>query len=271
MSSNKVINCCTEVTIKIENCSLNVKTFIELIYFLRDKQNLKTYKESFFDLKREEQIIDIIINKNDILKDNEKKIELFVTEMNKMFKKYQITTCYRKIHFLAQMYLETMSFRTALEGVSQDISCYKYLGGCEFRGRGMKQLTHDYNYLGYYDYIHKTDYYSEFYKLKNGAYTSVKSVLNNNTILNEEFYNNKLIPFSKKLSTDLFYAFDSAGWFSTVDLPKENRKKELMNEMDRGLSNDNVRNVTRIINGGINNLKERQEYTKWIKEFFGVN
>ncbi|QKF73604.1 hypothetical protein AFAEC_1445 [Aliarcobacter faecis] len=268
MKNNEILNCCREVTIKVGNCSLNVKTFIELIYFLRDKQNLKTYKESFFDLKREEQITDIIINKNDILKDNEKKIELFVNEMNKMFKKYQITTCYRRIHFLAQMYLETMSFRALQEASGK---CNGYDGGCDFRGRGMKQLTHDYNYLGYYDYIYNTNYYDIFNKLRKGKYTSVKAVLNNNTILNEEFYINKLIPFTKKLSTDLFYAFDSAGWFSTIGLKGETNKIKLMEYMDKGLSNNDIMEVTKIINGGINNLKERQEYTKWIKEFFGVN
>jgi hypothetical protein len=38
--------------------------------------------------------------------------------------------------------------------------------------------------------------------------------------------------------------------------------------MNNGLTDEDVRKVTVAINGGDNNLAERQNYTKWTKEFF---
>ena len=37
--------------------------------------------------------------------------------------------------------------------------------------------------------------------------------------------------------------------------------------MDNGLLPSDVKIVTKIINGGANNLTERQNYTKWLVEF----
>ena len=38
--------------------------------------------------------------------------------------------------------------------------------------------------------------------------------------------------------------------------------------MDKGLSDKDVESVTKVINGGTNNLAERKNYTKWIKELW---
>jgi predicted chitinase len=100
---------------------------------------------------------------------------------------------------------------------------------------------------------------------RKGKYTSVKNMLNKDSLLTQNFYDNTLKPFTKKLSTELYYAFDSAGWFCTQ------YKKGLLGEMDKGLNDVNVKKVSNIINGGDYGLENRKNYTKWIKEYFGVS
>lgn len=85
-----------------------------------------------------------------------------------MFKKFSINTCKRKIHFIGQMYLETIYFRYTYESRSSVPSNYR--GGVPFQGRGMKQITHDFNYLSYYDYVNGTSFsaiYEKFCKRDN--------------------------------------------------------------------------------------------------------
>ena len=68
--------------------------------------------------------------------------EKFTEAINKTFRDYHITTCIRKIHFLAQCYHETQRFDLSYEkNPSSTVS-----GGSFYRGRGLIQLTHDYNY-----------------------------------------------------------------------------------------------------------------------------
>lgn len=70
-------------------------------------------------------------------------LEDFTKNINAVFSKYEVNTCIRKIHFLAQCYHETQRFTlTYEENPSPSVS-----GGPFYRGRGLIQLTHDYNYL----------------------------------------------------------------------------------------------------------------------------
>jgi hypothetical protein len=150
---------------------------------------------------------------------------------------------------------------------------------------GMKQITHDYNYLAYYDYVNNTNYFTKIYlKLKDKKTDeSVLSVVNrfdlstinpnsqiysdivdifqsnnNATIKNLmlQFYET-LKEFAKLLSTDLFHSFNSAGWYVSI-----------YTKGFSAMEKDNVKELTRIINGGYNNLLDREKYTKWVKEFF---
>jgi hypothetical protein len=244
------------------NRDITIDEMIDLIYFLRDKQNYKSKKEAFFN-RGSEYISSIRISDGKI-SENKDKVELFVNEMNAMFEKFNIKTCKRKIHFLGQMYLETISFQYTYESRTEVPDNYK--GGVDFQGRGMKQITHDYNYLAYYDYYNNTNLFSNVYMVYRSGYESVGECAKNRKKaqengLDEAFYET-LKTFAKNISQDLFHAFNSAGWFSTV------YKTQTITAMDEGLEDSNIESVTKAINGGLNNIAERKDYTKWAKEFF---
>ncbi len=231
-----------------------------MIYFLRDKEKVVANREKFFDKKRSNGVIkEIAVTDNTSITDNKNKVSLFVSEMNSMFSKYEINTCKRKIHFISQMYLETMRFRATTEANSH--YCLNYKGACAFRGRGAKQLTHDYNHLAYYDYLNKTNYFKTYIKFRSGFDSVTQTVAKNkHSDINKELLN-KITTFADKIGSNLYYALDSAGWFSTIQAPKA------LAAMDNGLLPGDVKIVTKIINGGANNLTERQNYTKWLVEF----
>ncbi|WP_309609325.1 hypothetical protein [Flavobacterium sp.] len=251
------------------NRDIKVDEMISIIYNLRDKGNVKTKREHFFD-EGTELISSIGISSGKMTdSSNKDKIKLFTDEFNTMFKKYEINTCKRKIHFVGQICLETINFSKTYESRSTVPDNYK--GGVSFQGRGMKQITHDYNYLAYYDYIKFTKLYPIYEKYAKKDVTgnideSVGECIKNQSKANDMGLNNAfyedLKTFAKLLSSDLFHSVNSAGWFSVI------WKKKVLLAMDKGLSDDNVKSVTKLINGGETNLIERQNYTKWTKEFF---
>lgn len=243
------------------NRDITVDEMIELIYHLRDKQNYKSKRDAFFN-EGKEKIASIGITSGKI-SENRDKVKLFTDEMNAMFKKFSIKTCKRKIHFLGQMYLETISFTHTYE--SRDSVPDNYKGGVPFQGRGMKQITHDYNYLAYYVYINKTAHYDTYIKYRSG-YEGVGECVKNRPKarengLTETFYE-ELKTFAKNISENLFHAFNSAGWFSTI------HKTDTIAAMDNGLEDADVVKVTQAINGGQNNIAERKNYTRWTRELF---
>jgi predicted chitinase len=243
------------------NRNIEVDEMLDIIYNLRDKQKYKSERDAFFN-KGGEYISSIRVTSGK-LTDNKEKVKLFVNEMNTMFKKFKISTCKRKIHFIGQMYLETISFRYTYESRSEVPSNYK--GGVAFQGRGMKQITHDYNYLAYYDYVNTTAY-SKIYMKHREGYESVGDCAKNRKKANDlglddKFYED-LKTFAKNLSENLFHSFNSAGWFSTV------YNSSTISAMDEGLEDGNIEKVTKAINGGLTNIDERKSYTNWTKEFF---
>ncbi|MDR0332284.1 MAG: hypothetical protein LBI15_02360 [Dysgonamonadaceae bacterium] len=246
------------------NRDFTVEEMIELIYHLRDEERFRTFRDSFFNLKAE-YISAIRITSGKII-ENKNKVRLFTNEMNVMFRKFNINTCKRKIHMVAQMYLETEQFRATYEGRTATNVPSNYRGGVDFQGRGMKQITHNYNYLAYYDYVNNTTYY-RIYDRHSTTEECVEALLKRSEVareagLTQDFYDKTLKPFGKNLSENLFHAFNSAGWFSTI------YRRQTLTAMDAGLERSNVRSVTRAINGGENDIDKRQNYTRWIKEFF---
>ncbi len=107
---------------------------------------------------------------------SDQNFEKFAEVLNTTFKKYGITKCIHKIHFLANMYVETMYFTATEELESKYTDKYK-----PYIGRGFMHLTHDYHYKEYSDIEGNSD-------VKTGT--------------------NYL-----KVASDLNIAADTAGWF----------------------------------------------------------
>jgi len=238
------------------NRDITVEEMTSLIYELRDKEKYKSYKECLF-IKGDE-CKEIRHTKDKTLKDSTE-IENFTKEINKTFSTYGIYSCIRKIHMLAQCYCESNRFLATSEENGKN----SYKGGIIFKGRGLIQLTHDYTYLAYYDYKNSTNYYSKYQTRTDSSQTLV-DFINEKKIsgFDEDFYDKKLIPFAKTVSTDLNKVIDSAGWYATKF------KSSLLTKMDKGLTNTDITSVTKVINGGTNGLSERKNYTKWIKDFW---
>lgn len=163
--------------------------------------------------------------------------------INKAMKKYNINTCIRKIHFISQAYHESHRFRATFEGRSKDNTPSNYGGGYNFQGRGFMQLTHDYNYIKYYNKVYNKD----------------------EKLTDKVFYNNKLIPFTKLLATNVEYAFDSAGWY----WHNERKVNAIGVDMNIAADQDNTLYVSQGINGKVkhpNGLAERIKYVSDLKK-----
>ena len=85
--------------------------------------------------------------------------ENFTKELNKVFNDYEINTCIRKVHFLAQCYHESAMFRATYEKKPNEENIE---GGAFYRGRGLIQLTHDYNYKNFKEAMGDTTALEDF-------------------------------------------------------------------------------------------------------------
>jgi hypothetical protein len=199
--------------------------------------------------------------------------EMLSKYLTSTFSKYAIKNCIQRTHFLAQIYVETNRLRTTFEGAPKN----NYSGGDFYRGRGLKQITHDYNYLEYYSTTKGKGQKNLFkvYMLKriekhlNGrlVYGEPLDIMNDRT--NNEFISieemNKFTEFVPLLSTSIYWACDSAGWYWN---------KVKMNEVATD-TEDAIRVVSAKINrpeatndptATINDLPERKKYFESLKE-----
>lgn len=194
-------------------------------------------------------------------------LEKFTDALNKTLKDYDITTCIRKIHFLAQCYHETQRFGLTYESNPNK----NILGGKDFRGRGMIQLTHDYSYAKYYRYLYEnTENFKklDFNKGKIEDLEVPKSKENNDKkrkkVVDSKFYKEELMPFRKKISMEIKFACDSSGWKWKFDgVPSVGKNINLLADKD------DVLLVSQAINGNVtvpNGLEERKKYTILLKE-----
>lgn len=203
---------------------------------------LKDGKKQFKERSQYEELGEKLfyLNNTEKINTNEANFLSFTKAINNTFKKYEINTCIRKIHFLAQCYHETQRFGLTYEKDNSYMKNYK--GGSKFRGRGLIQLTHDYSYTDYYNYLNKTKF----------------------KVSDVDFYNRKLIPFTKKISTEIAYACDSSGWnWLLGGVPTVGKNINLLAD------EDDVLKVSRAINGNVKSpfgLNERKLFTKLLKE-----
>lgn len=207
-------------------------------------RNLTTdeIKRIINDLRKDEGLPeDVLFDKpNHNLPQADRTFERFTEEINKAFNTYDITTCARKTYFIAETYHESDRYRTTKEYDSAHTPRYDPL-----RGRGLIQLTKTDSYRGY------------------SNYRGIDFVANYEDIAN-----------------NLFNAIDASGWFW--------KKGKVLNKgtewrgyprtritgdhpyttIDLNLLADknDADNLTYLINGGDNGLKERRKYLALLKQ-----
>ncbi|MCQ4055005.1 glycoside hydrolase family 19 protein [Aeromonas sp. SG16] len=193
---------------------------------------------------------------------SERTYECLTAEMNAVFRKYDISTCIRRIHFIAQAFHETDRFRTTTEYNAE----MKYYA--PYIGRGMLQLTHRSNYKFYDAYSNK------------GILSDINMVSNSLAISFDSagwFWRR-----GKVLSTSDTWRPSSSdsivSRYSSVILIKKELISVLFSDgtkskygtFDLGiLADDDYTDViSYLVNGGKNGLLERRKYVGALKEIF---
>ncbi|OOF67689.1 hypothetical protein BKG95_06740 [Rodentibacter pneumotropicus] len=191
------------------------------------------------------------------LEEKEKSYEKLTEELNNTFKKYEINTCIRKIHFLTQIYLESAHLTTTVEfasGSGYDPGKHpsaienqntKVGDGPRYKGRGLMQLTWRKNYLSYFKY---TRLAPENYKTIISPTTKFEDMVNRK--------NN----FHSLIGEKLFLAVDSAGWYW--------RYGSVWGDLNIPADNDDIYIINIGINGGFNDFGTR---IKWAKKIIKDN
>lgn len=167
-----------------------------------------------------------------------------VKELNKTLKKYDIITKNQIAHFLAQFFVETWRGNGLIEinwrdypDKSKDREYFnERYGNNQNLGNRGKNTNDGYNYRGS-GYIHLTGRYN---------YQQFANAMNDQNIMQGANY------------VAENYAWEAAGWFWT-ELKKINEKIT---------PSTTVRQITRIVNGGYNDLDKKEEaYTRAVDIF----
>lgn len=221
-----------------------------------------------------ENEIKIFDHANCTLNASERNTKSLLIEINKVFKKYEINTCIRRIHFFAQLYHESDGFSTTTEytnGEKYNPGNHKdaikngntTIGdGPKYKGRGLIQLTWKNNYKLFKSY-------------------SKLDVVSNYTMID----------------TSLAISCDVSGWFwkqgksltlsdrwtgprdrpsylknQSIDYPKQLIKEDekTYGAVDINLvaDNDDTIVITYLINGGQNGIEHRKKCVKILKSLF---
>ena len=225
-------------------------------FYDRTDANSKLIHDRLFYLKN-----------NDLnIKSTEAKYEKFVNELNRIFVDYKIDNCLRKMHFMAQIYQETQRFTKTYEQTERE-----YFGGNFYQGRGLKQITHDYNYLKYYCHkskdVNKKKLFDIYIKKRKSGLEDVnefnKRTSNEHITLQDMEGVNEL---AKKISTDIYYAADSAGWYWNDNYINEYADKDSIIGVSAKVNNPNAKDQK--TSDGINGFSDREKYYNLLKIIF---
>lgn len=196
------------------------------------------------------------------LPNNEKTYKLFTENLNKAMKEYNLDTCLRKAHFLAQIQIESDKLNTTKEyasgwdydhsthyeyylkyqqtkqekyrrGYNRYKECIKHGNnvkgyGPKYKGRGLLQLTWKDTYESYFEYIEK------------------------------DFIDDPEI-----VARNLYYTCNSSTWYWKY----HSQWGDLNNAADR----DDVYFINIGVNGGFNHFEERIDMVKMILNFMKVS
>ena len=188
---------------------------------------LKNGKKQFVDITMYDELHEDLFNLDypEKLNSSDANFNKFAEALNKVFKEYDINTCIRKIHFLAQCYHETQRFTITYEkSPNSNVS-----GGAFYRGRGLIQLTHDYNY------------------------EKLRKALKINSTLNE---------FVPRVAKEINFACQASGYFwKNIGAKTGN--------INQYADKDDVLTVSREINGYVsvpNGFNDRKLFTEILKK-----
>lgn len=241
---------------KLGDCSCNrdltLSELEEMINTLRKSENISTNDLFYFSYCT--------------LPEEQKTYSALLNELNKIFKKHDISTCVRRIHFLAQLYHESHRFRTTIEksngrkydpDVRSDAPKYgntEIGDGPKYKGRGLIQLTWKNNYKLYKNYSN-LDIVSN--------YTMVDTSLAISCDVSAWFW---------KQGKELSSGKEWRGYPKThIESNGNNYHTINMNLIADDINNsldENTKTITFLINGGYSHLDERQTYVKQIAELF---
>ncbi|WGE59978.1 glycoside hydrolase family 19 [Actinobacillus equuli] len=186
--------------------------------------------------------------------------EKFTKELNLAMQKYEINTCIRKIHFLAQCYLESAHFSTSQENGSLEYLSrkpyYPYIG------RGLIQLTHsgekvgEVGYKQYFEYIGRKDHRTSYELLNKDLHLAIDA--------SGYFWKR-----GKLLSAGSFLKAkypNSKG--NRINYPKTRLPTHTTIDINVVADDDNTYQVTYLVNGGQTAINERIAYVNKLKEIF---
>lgn len=139
--------------------------------------------------------------------------------------------------------------------------------GARYKGKGLIQLTWRNTYKKYFEYLKKTN--------------PIPDAVKNKTV--EQLLDRTDNDASKWLSTDLFYATDSAAWFFMFEKPLIEKRIDYDGDTktvsplpwERKKQSTkyctSIQYVSKIVNGGNTHLKQRTNYYNFFKyEFFKI-
>lgn len=175
------------------------------------------------------------LNRSEQLQESERNYNDLSIHLNKVFNKYQINTCLRKIHFLAQIYQETMQFRATYEATINT----SYDGGDFYQGRGMLHLTHKYNYKAYYT-----------------------------AVFNKEPSSVELEKFVPLVASRLEYAMDSAGWFWNKNNINYYADIDSIEKVSAAINYPELLKDTNFDPYRLNGFENRKKFYQFLKEVF---
>lgn len=180
----------------------------------------------------------LFANESD-LNEDDKSYERLTKAVNDTFKKYDINTCIRKIHFLAQAYWETRFFTKTKEAGSS-------LVYDPYRGRGFMQLTGVVASSKVLPGIEDS-------RTKNAtAYLGYK-----------KYSGLDVVEKPNLISKSIMISADSGGWFWKYGKLLEDGSILNLNTI---ADSDRLDRISYLVNGGVNGRKERQNAYNALKK-----
>lgn len=231
---------------------------------VREYTKIQTfYDELAGDKKPNEDRLFIMSSNGLNVKAENRNYSQFSKYLEAIFTTYHIDNCLRRTHFFAQIYVETIQLRTTYEiSPSSKVS-----GGDFYRGRGLLQLTHDYNYLEYYSEKEKKSFFKDFLSKRENN-TETVSAFNERT--NNQYMTAEDITsfdeYVKSISTDFLRACDSAGWYWNKQKVNTYADKDDIYSVSASVNNVSAKGEKN--EDLINDYDKRVRYCELLKDIF---